>query len=604
MFRGSSAHSGVSSARFFTGQGGVRWRVRTGGPVRSSPAVTATRVFVGSADGFLYAVERATGEVAWRFSADGPIHASPAISNGLVIAATSRGRVFAVDERTGRIRWSLKTGKPIPTNTPSHPFYDCDYYTSSPVIADSTVVIGALDGGVYALNLMNGHRRWRTQTRGRIVATPAISGGTVVVGSFDGRVYALDLATGAPRWVFHTIGDTIDLAKAGFDRRGIQSSAAIVRGMVFVGSRDDGLYALDAQSGTVRWRVSHRGSWVVGSPAVDEDGRVFVGSSDGHFVQAVDATTGSELWHVPTDGNVQTSPLRIRDALVVGVYRTDRSTGGVLILDAKSGMLRWQLPLDGPVLSSPVASDGELYVGTDGGSIVAIHEVNAVRPRLAIYYDSTITASPFVPGARLAFEYFRGIGYEPLDRTSLSRFLAERINGSAPSAIVFATDVLAPDVASTKSLKASGVAILRQYLESGGKVVWLSAPAGMLLHDSSGKVVGRDPEGVMRLLGVSLKTLNPCELAGSPTVDGHRWGLNDWFSGRYLLSPAAVTYTLDLDEIGMTSSWVKKYQRDRPGSGYVQLWGFGASAERLATIRAITEYGLLRQADTPREALH
>ena len=37
------------------------------------------------------------------------------------------------------------------------------------------------------------------------------------------------------------------------------------------------------------------------------------------------------------------------------------------------------------------------------------------------------------------------------------------------------------------------------------------------------------------------------------------------------------------------------YRPDHPGSGYVQLWGFGATAERLPMIQAAAEYGLLRR---------
>jgi hypothetical protein len=54
MFRGDPAHTGVTTGAVFNGQGGVRWRFRTGGAVRSSPAVIRTRVFVGSGDGTLY----------------------------------------------------------------------------------------------------------------------------------------------------------------------------------------------------------------------------------------------------------------------------------------------------------------------------------------------------------------------------------------------------------------------------------------------------------------------------------------------------------------------------------------------------------------------
>jgi outer membrane protein assembly factor BamB len=228
MFRGDPAHNGVSTAPLFAGQGGVRWRVRTGDAVRSSPAVTRSRVFAGSGDGKLYALDRATGRIVWRFDAGGPVHASPAVAAGLVLAATSAGRIFAVDESSGRLRWSVRTGQPLPFNT--FPAGDWDLLASSPVIVGRTVVIGAPDGGVYALDLTTGKQRWRVPTRGRVRATAAVENGLVVVGSFDGRVYALDLATGAERWVHRTEGDTLDSPKWGFDRRAIQGSAAIAGG--------------------------------------------------------------------------------------------------------------------------------------------------------------------------------------------------------------------------------------------------------------------------------------------------------------------------------------------------------------------------------------
>src|SRR4029453_8002732 len=117
MFRGDPAHTGVSTAAFFPGQGGVRWRVRTGDAVRSSPAVTQTRVFAGSGDGYLYAIDRANGKVVWRYAAGGPVHSSPAIAGGLVVAETMDGRIFAVDQTSGKQRWSMKTGPPLPFNT-------------------------------------------------------------------------------------------------------------------------------------------------------------------------------------------------------------------------------------------------------------------------------------------------------------------------------------------------------------------------------------------------------------------------------------------------------------------------------------------------------
>ena len=305
MFRGDPAHTGVVESAPFEGQGGVLWRHRTGGAVRSTPAVTASHIYFGSSDGGLYALDRSNGRRLWRFDAGSPVTSSPAVATGLVVAMTRGGRIFAVSERSGRLRWSRQTGAELPFNT--YPAGRWDVWASSPVISGSAVVIGGADGVVYALDLATGRTRWTARTGGRVRATPAVADGMVIVGSWDGRVYALDLATGAERWVHRTIGDTLDSKAFGFDRRAMQSSAAIADGGVYVGSRDGGLYALDLRTGERRWRATHRGSWVVGSPAV-RAATVWVGSSDGRFIQAVDAATGSERWRFETGANVLSSP--------------------------------------------------------------------------------------------------------------------------------------------------------------------------------------------------------------------------------------------------------------------------------------------------------
>jgi outer membrane protein assembly factor BamB len=72
-------------------------------------------------------------------------------------------------------------------------------------------------------------------------------------------------------------------------------------GTVFVGARDGFLYAISADSGRLRWRFDHKISWVNSSPAV-MDGTVYAGSSDGQFVHAVDAASGTERWRTTPGG--------------------------------------------------------------------------------------------------------------------------------------------------------------------------------------------------------------------------------------------------------------------------------------------------------------
>ena len=591
MFRGTPAHTGVAAGRLFDGQGGVRWRFQTRSAVRSTPAVTAARVFVGSGDSTLYALDRSTGAPVWTFVAGGPVHSSPAVSHGLVIAATLGGRIFAVSEASGALRWSVQTGSTLPKNIA--PAGEWDLYVSSPVVVDRTIVIGAGDGNVYALGLTTGKERWRLKTGGKVRATPSVKDGVAVVGSWDGRVYAIDMATGRTRWVHRTVGDTLDLKHEGYDRRAIQSTAAIAEGNVFLGSRDDGFYALDFATGDQTWRARHHTSWVVGSPAV-RDGRAYVGSSDGHFIHSVEVASGRELWRTPVGSNVLSSPVLTGDLLVVGSANTNAGRGELLALDASTGVVRWRLPFGDAVWSSPVIVGDEIYVGCDDGSVVAIEEANASIPRLAVYYDSTAAVRPFVGGGRLAFEYFRGVGYEPLGADSLAGFLEARIADGLPSVVVFATDVL-PNVAAPT---ASDTVLLRRYLNAGGKVVWSGEPIGAIVRDSAGRLLGMNPRRTETIIGVPMGTMEFDHNAAAPTEIGRRWGIDRFFRGDYPIAISDAIQPLAIDELGKTTAWVRVYRPDRPGSGFVQLWGLGATAERLPLLRAAAEYGLLRRAST------
>ena len=75
--------------------------------------------------------------------------------------------------------------------------------------------------------------RWRFTAGDSVDSSPTVVDGVVYVGSDDGTLYALDAATGAERWRFAT-GDEVD------------SSPAVVDGVVFVGSEDGNVYALEA----------------------------------------------------------------------------------------------------------------------------------------------------------------------------------------------------------------------------------------------------------------------------------------------------------------------------------------------------------------------
>ena len=76
-------------------------------------------------------------------------------------------------------------------------------------------------------------------TNGRVRSTPAVAGGTVFVGSFDGNLYAISAESGTLRWHFKTKGNP------DFPIGEVQSSPSVDEATVFFGSRDGFLYAVD-----------------------------------------------------------------------------------------------------------------------------------------------------------------------------------------------------------------------------------------------------------------------------------------------------------------------------------------------------------------------
>jgi outer membrane protein assembly factor BamB len=581
LFRGDLAHTGVYRAAPLAHFGGVQWRVQTGGPVQSTPAVANGIVYVGSGDGHLYALDARTGAERWRFAAGRAVTSSPEVTGGLVYVGSRSGAYFAIDAATGVQRWRVETGPDAPL---AWGFESGDLYTASPAVAGGLAVLGGSDGQVWAVDAAGGAVRWRFRTGGRVRSSPAVAGGRVYVGSMDGTLYALELASGRLVWRFDTEGHSLESAKFGFDRRTIQSSPAVADGTVFVGSRDGHLYAVDAATGRGLWTTDHEMSWVNSSPAVS-GGLVFAGSSDNRFVQAVDRRSGMERWRVPTERLVWSSPAVAGDFVYVG-----DATGTLYALDRATGAERWRYRSGRRIYSSPVLAGGLLYVGNDDGAIYAIRG-GPVGLRRAVFWDSAYARANRIAGHAEIRGYLADRGYEVLDAPALAAFLTDRLRDRAPSVVVFAMDHLPATVAST----ASDTVLFRRYLDAGGKAVWLGTPPLVWPKDvRTGDVeyIQVNRAAGARLLGVDHTSSNFDTYGVMATQAGRRWGVSGWWDANWAVDTSAVTETLGLDERGLAAAWVKRYGGPA-GTGFVRITGGGANGgpnPDFAQIQAVAEY--------------
>ena len=583
MFRGDAAHSGVYRSAALEHFGGLQWRVQTEGMVQSSAALDGGTLYLGSGDGKLYAIEALTGRERWRFPTGRAISSTPAVARGLVFFGSRDNVFWAVDARSGTQRWRLETGpdRPLPWG-----FETGDLYTSSPAYADGVVYFGSGDGRVYAVDAGSGEVRWRFATGGRVRSSPAVVEGRIFVGSADGTLHALDARTGREVWRFDTEGHGLESGKFGFDRRTIQSSAAVAGGRVYFGSRDGFLYAVDAATGRLAWRVDHRMSWVNTSPAV-ADGVVYAGSSDERFLQAVDARTGRELWRLATERPVWSSP-----AVAGGMVYVGDGSGTVYAVDRASGRERWRYKAGRRVFSSPVIGDGLLYLGNDDGGIYAIR--GGPSPlRRAVFWDSSLVRASRVVAHRELRDYLAERGYQVLDIGGLRRFLRERVSDRSPSVVVFSMDHLPAAVAPVPE----DTVLFRRYLDRGGKVVWPGIPPLIWPRDpgtgEGTEYIRIDRAGTSRLLGVDHARSNFDNYGAVVTGEGLRWGLSGWWDSNWSVDPAGVSEVLALDDNGLASSWVKRYGGP-PGTGFVRVyggsWSAGGPGASLAAVQAVAEY--------------
>ena len=87
---------------------------------------------------------------------------------------------------------------------------------------------------------------WKFKTNDSIKSSPVIVDGIVFIGSSDENIYAIDLLSGKQVWTYKTTD-------------AIEATPCVVEGSVFVGSLDGFLYALDAKDGSLKWKYETEG---------------------------------------------------------------------------------------------------------------------------------------------------------------------------------------------------------------------------------------------------------------------------------------------------------------------------------------------------------
>lgn len=311
-------------------------------------------------------------KLKWQFHTNGQVLSSPVVVGGVLYVGSSDHFLYALDAVNGALKWKFKTGSRV---------------CSSPAVSGGLVYFGSFDSTFYAVDAGTGELKWKFQTGGErrfaarhihgaepsaetmpdpfdfYLSSPVVWNGAVYLGSGDTNIYALDAASGTLKWKFKT-GDVV------------HASPAVADGVLFVGSWDSFFYALDAATGTEKWRFKtgedpeiHNQVGLQSSPAI-ADGIVYFGCRDSKFY-AVDAATGKERWSFSNKGSwVIASPAVLGNQ----VFFATSDSGLFYSLDAKSGAILFSLDFNHwPMFSSPALAGDNAFIGSHQGKLFAIN---------------------------------------------------------------------------------------------------------------------------------------------------------------------------------------------------------------------------------------
>jgi outer membrane protein assembly factor BamB len=285
--------------------------------------------------------------------------------------------------------------------------FEFDLQTSveaTPMICDSTLYVGRIDGFLSAISLSRRDTIWNYETLGQISASPNLMDfegrKAIVFGSYDNFLYVVEAETGkelskfesgyylngaAALWRGHVIYGGCDSwvriinCETGLSTDSllldayVPASPAIMGDYCYIGDYAGNIYKLLLENGKIARHKkiapagSESGSFV-SVPAVSSDAFYFF--SGDRNLQAVSRVDGKMKWKYMMKGNVgESSPLVCNDKIVVCT-----KTGIVSILDAATGKLLWEYDAGEQIVGSPAVIKGRLMILTSKGTLLCFGE--------------------------------------------------------------------------------------------------------------------------------------------------------------------------------------------------------------------------------------
>ena len=186
-----------------------------------------------------------------------------------------------------------------------------------------------------------GRLKWKFKTNGRIFSSPVTANGMLYIGSEDHYLYAINTKTGLLAWKFKTRG-------------AVDATAAVYKNTAYFGSFDGYYYAVSCKTGKLVWKFRTGGEKLVG------------------YKGLWGMTPKSQYMEDQYDFYLS-SPVLSSNELDLTLY-FGSSDGNLYALDARTGKKKWSFQTRGIIHSSPALYKGLIYFGSWDTYLYAIDE--------------------------------------------------------------------------------------------------------------------------------------------------------------------------------------------------------------------------------------
>ena len=346
IFRGNSALSGIADEHVLD-EPSLLWSFATESYIISSPVIGSGRVYIGSTDGKVYALDLLDGREIWVFDTEDDIEASPLLLDGAVYIGNLSGDFFSLDARTGQERWRYRCGGSI---------YGSANWVEKPDSEGAWILVGSYDNQVYEFDAATGTLLWVYETDNFINGAPSTDGTNVFFGGCDEILHMISAADGT---------------KSGEVRAGsyIPGSAALFDHYAYLGHYSNQLVAIDLSEQTILWEYEddEHPRPFFSSPAVTED-RVVIGSRDG-YLHCVSRERGEKIWDFQTLDEIDGSPVIAGDRVIFG-----SKDGRLYIVNLEDGEKIWSYEIGASIIGSPAVAGGFIVIGSEDGRVYTFRE--------------------------------------------------------------------------------------------------------------------------------------------------------------------------------------------------------------------------------------